>query len=96
MLYKEVLFTITHKIGGGAHSNGGGNNNGSSAHHNGGGGGRGPMGVASRVGNIFGASAQAQAYNMLKDQLLEYAQRAFRVSQAEHRRFMEETVEEKV
>ena len=87
-LYKEVLFTVTHKIGGNTAAV-----NPSPSRV---GGGSAAMGVASRVGNIFGASAQAQAYNMLKDQLLEYAQRAFKVGQAEHRRIMEETVEEKV
>ena len=35
-------------------------------------------------------------YNMLKDQLLDYGQKAFQVGPQEHKRIMEEAVEEKV
>ena len=95
-VYKEVLYTVTHKIGG-SNSGGGEQVTGSllpSLHI--------PQKrnfrlysdslSLSKPQNIGG---QPQQYNMLKEQLLEYAQAAFGIGRKEHRELMNEVSDEK-
>ena len=95
-LYKEVLFTVTHKLGGPNHVN----NIGSRLMGN-------LLAVASGIGGGVGGGGAGggaqqsqkelqQQHNLVKERLLEYAQEAFGVDKEEHRRIMGEAVEEKV
>ena len=77
VLYKEVLYTITHKIGSSRMGSG-------SA----------MSGCSSGPSNCLGD--YGSKHNMLKEQLLEFAQDAFKIDVHEHERLMEEAKEEKV
>ncbi len=56
----------------------------------------GPHLALNKTNLLGGLSVHAQSYNMLKDQLLDYAQAAFTVDPKDHQRLMGEVAEEKV
>ena len=75
ILYKEVLYTISHKIGSSRINGNSGLEFGS---------------------NFNSKQQQHHQYTMLKEQLQEFAQEAFKIDPEEHQKIMEEAKDEKV
>ena len=78
-MYKEVLYTVTHKLGS------------SQAVH-----GSGQLHSQPQTRYDVQGSQSKKQYNMLKGELMQYAQDAFNVTEQQHIKIMSEATDEKV